>query len=474
MKIKITFCVLWIIGHSLCGQETWSLKKCIQHAVEHNLSLKQSELSVKSAAINLKESKFGRLPNLNVGINPGVSFGRNIDPTTNSFITENIFSGNYSLSTNVPIYQGGLINNTIKFNSKQVEASKEDYQQSVNDISLKVANDFLTVLLSQERLEISKQNFESVKQQLDQTTKLIKAGSKPEGDLLDLKSQLAKAEQTVVGAENGLDLSWLQLKQTLRLDPSYNLVLEKLTDDQLRDIEQESYTFEHLFSHAEKEQHGIKAAYLKWEAAKFNEKIAKGQYKPSILANGYLGSRYSDAAKQITGYTLTNQVYPGTKIDGKSVIFEQLYPVVSGTEVIPFGKQFDQFLGYGIGLSIQIPIYNNFKVNAAVQRSKIQTEQSDIFYQVQKETLGQQIAQSLANVKAAVKEFEAAGRTVEFATLSRNNTQRKFEIGSSSTLELNLAQNALQSASLNLIIAKYDLLFKRKVLDFYAGKELKL
>lgn len=91
MKIKITFCVLWIIGHSLCGQETWSLKKCIQHAVEHNLSLKQSELSVKSAAINLKESKFGRLPNLNAGINPGVSFGRNIDPTTNSFITENIF-----------------------------------------------------------------------------------------------------------------------------------------------------------------------------------------------------------------------------------------------------------------------------------------------------------------------------------------------------------------------------------------------
>ncbi|MBK9716729.1 MAG: TolC family protein [Saprospiraceae bacterium] len=425
MKIKITFCVLWIIGHSLCGQENWSLKKCIQHAVEHNLSLKQSELSVKSAAINLKESKFGRLPNLNAGINPGVSFGRNIDPTTNSFITENIFSGNYSLSTNVPIYQGGLINNTIKFNSKQVEASKEDYQQSVNDISLKVANDFLTVLLSQERLEISKQNFESVKQQLDQTTKLIKAGSKPEGDLLDLKSQLAKAEQTVVGAENGLDLSWLQLKQTLRLDPSYNLVLEKLTDDQLRDIEQESYTFEHLFSHAEKEQHGIKAAYLKWEAAKFNEKIAKGQYKPSILANGYLGSRYSDAAKQITGYTLTNQVYPGTKIDGKSVVFEQLYPEVSGTEVIPLN-------------------------------------------------LSQQIAQSLANVKAAVKEYEAAGRTVEFATLSRNNTQRKFEIGSSSTLELNLAQNALQSASLNLIIAKYDLLFKRKVLDFYAGKELKL
>ena len=162
------------------SQEKWTLESCIRYAIDNNSNLKLSELNIASADINVKESKARRLPNLNGRVNSGINFGRTIDPTSNDFINENILYSNYGLGSNVNLFQGGAISNTIKQNAKIKEAIILDHQQNINDVSLIVANAYLQVLLSDERIQIAKTKINNINLQLSQMRKLIQAEGRSE------------------------------------------------------------------------------------------------------------------------------------------------------------------------------------------------------------------------------------------------------------------------------------------------------
>lgn len=469
------FLFIWMLSPlALQAQEQWSLVKCIRQAQQENLNLQSGRVNVLSEEINLKENKYRRLPDLNGNINMGWSIGRNIDPTSNDFITQDILNGNYGLSSSVILFQAGMVNKSITQSKINLSASKEEYMQSSNDISLQVASQYLNVLLADERLEIAGKNLEAIRQQMEQIQKMISAGGRPEADLYEIKSQVARSEQGVVSAENALDLAWLSLKQSLRLRSDLEMSLEPLSEEQLRNLESESYTYENLYEYSSVNQPGMKAAKLRLEAAKLGEGIARAAFYPSLFGNISAGSRYSNVKLPSSYSIIGSRAIPGIRIDGKDVVFEE--PLVIGTneKAIPFTDQFDQYLGYSFSVSMNIPIANNYRTRASVKRAKLASERSRINFETQGLNLSQNISQAIANVKAAIKEYDAANSAYEAARSSQNFTQKRFEIGATNLFELNQSQNNLQTAELSLLISKYDLIFKQKVLDFYAGKEIKL
>ena len=242
--------------------------------------------------------------------------------------------------------------------------------------------------------------------------------------------------------------------------------LEKLTEDQLNRIQLEVYSYDQIAVNAEQQQASLRAAKHRLEAAKLSEKIARAAFYPALFANGSIGSRFSDAAIRPKTYGIERVLVPGVFIDGNAVQFEQEYPNVLSTEVIPFKTQFDQFLGYGVGVSLSIPIYRNYASKAGLRNAKLNTRMNDLNYQLKKEALDQNLYTAIANVKAAIKEQEAANKSFLAAQAAYDKTYKKFQIGAASSFELNLSQSNLQTSENNLVIAKYDLVFKQKLLDY--------
>lgn len=475
MRIRFYICFLALFAiQPVSGQEKWSLLKCIEQASKNNLALVQSGLNIDLAKVDVTEKKHGRFPNLNARSDGGISFGRNVDPTTNSFTTEDILFFNYSLSSSVVLFQSGLMRNSLKQSKMNHAASQLDYQQGYNDLALSVASFYLNVLLAQDRLDLAQKNLEIINLQLDQIDKLIKAGIKPEADALEIKSQLARTEQSLVLAENAVDLAFLQLKQSMRMPPAMEIELERLTEEQLNGVQMELYTIDELTKTSYAQQPSIQSARIRLDAAQLGEKMARALYYPSVFMSGSIGSRFSDAAIRPKEYGTRRITVPGVYIDDSPVKFEQDAPSVLSTEVTPFATQFDQFLGYGVGLSVNIPIYENYRTAASVQRAKINSKISELALQQKKEELDQNIYTAVANVKAAEKEREAANKAYIAESSSFEKTRKKFEIGSASNFELNLAMTNLHNSETSLLMAKYDLIFKQKVLDYFAGKQIKL
>lgn len=468
-----TYILIFLSSYSvICAQNIWSLEKCIEFGIDKNIVLKQAEFAMMNSSISLKESKMNILPDLNMNINTGISIGRNIDPTTNTFITENIIGGNYGLNSGLILFNAGLLRNTVKFNKLNSDAGIKDYEQAINDYSLQVAANYLSVLLAEERLSIAQKNLELAKQQTAQLKRLVDIGSRAAADALEMESAEARAQQNYTSAENTLTQTSMSLKQVMRYDLNTELKIQKISDADLRNIQNESYTSVNLYNIAVSNQPGIQAAELRAKASYYQSKIAKAQYYPTITGFGNIQSRYSDAAIEPTEFGFRFDTI-NAKVNGTPLSIELEQPTVTRSRVIPFGKQFDLFLGYNFGIGANIPIFNNYKTTANVKRAEIQKELSRLELNSKKENLNSTIIQAVSNVKLAIKELEAAQKSTDLSKLVHENTIKKFNLGTANNFELNSARTNYESAEISLLMAKYDLLFKQKVLDLYAGKKVR-
>ena len=456
----------------LFAQEVWSLEKCIERGIEKNLGLKGTELGLQNRMVSLREARLQQLPTLNASVNYGLSIGRNIDPTTNAFVTQNILFGNYGISAGLPVYQGGFVQNNIKYNRALTEASARDYEQAVNDLSLNIAGLYLSVLLADERVEISRKNLETVTAQRKNMERLVEIGSRAAADALEINAQEARAEQTLISAQNNAEQARLQLRQQLRLESAAVLVLQRPDDASFRNIENESYTAEQLYQIALGNQPGIQSAERNVMAADIQKNMARAAYFPRISAFGNINSRYSDAAKTPTAFSDRLDSISGN-FNGVPVTFEFVNKVPADYKTISFKEQFKQFIGYNFGLGASVPIFNAFNARTSVQRAQIGKSQAELALETRKENLRLQVSQAVANVKAAIKEFDAEKKSYDVTRLVSENTQKKFEIGSANSFELTTSQNNYAAAQNSLVIAKYDLLFKQKILDLYAGKKIR-
>ena len=209
------------------AQEVWSLEKCIQYARDNNLTVRQAEASVRTAQLSESQAKAARLPNVSGSLSAGENFGRTIDPTTNAFSTVAIGQSSVGLNAGMPLFAGGQIHHSVKQAGWNRMAAETDVMQTVNTLSLQVAQAYLTILLNQEQLESAENRLAQSNRQLDATLKLIDAGSTPRAERYTIDAQIAREEQAVVVARNNLELAYLNLKQLLQLEPDFDLQVER-------------------------------------------------------------------------------------------------------------------------------------------------------------------------------------------------------------------------------------------------------
>ncbi len=478
---QILACLSFVfLSFQLSSQDTWSLEKCILHAQDASIVINQSKIGISQAEVNLSQSKQNRLPNLSGNTNVNWNFGRTIDPTTNAFITETFFSNNYGFNTGVSLFEGFRIKNSIKQSKIDLEAAKSDVKQTRNDVALQVASNYLNVLFAKENINVSERQLDLTLQQLDQTNKLIAAGSQAESERLNLEAQVAQSEQALIVAQNNYDISMLQLKQVLRLDPSFPINVEA-PEGVTVTTDPDMVNFEEAYDEAQKSRPDLYSNGLRVQSAELGIKIAKGLHAPSIRIGGSLGTAYSNQARESIGFQETVFQSPVTiLVDEPSLPFTSLDAIIETPGTIPefqkpaYTTQLDNNLSYGFGLGVSIPIYNNGSTKSAVQRAKLNALNSQYNYDQLLENLKITVQTSLADARAAKKKFEASGKSLAAQTLAFQNTSRRLEIGTANTFEWESQKTQMENAEIQNLIDKYDYLFKIKILEFYLGKSLKL
>lgn len=471
-------CLFWA-GKSE-AQETWSLERCVKYAQESSLAVKQAQNTVRAAKLSEKQALANRLPNLNAGVDGGAQFGYRIDPTTNTFKNTQIGYNSLSLSTAMSVYSGGQIHNTIKQSKIDTEAAKAEAEQMVADLSLQVATAYLNILLNEEQLANVKRRVSQSQEQLKNTDKLIQVGTIPAADRLNILAQIATDEQSVVVSQNSVDMAYLTLKQLLQLEPDYNLAVERPQVEIPESVNPETYSLKPIYNTALGNQASIRAADLRLKSAEIGIKLAQAQGLPSVSIFANAGSNYSTAARNAT-LTGTQKVGQLVNVTGdfgfgpidEDVTISQDVPVYDITKK-PYFSQVRENFGQGVGINVNIPIYNNSRARIAVERAKLNILNTEIANTQTRQSLKNDIQTAIANAKSAKKQLEAAQKTAEATRTAYDNMLKRHNLGTINSLELTTARNNLDTSENNLLLARYDYIFKLKIIDFYLGKKITL
>ncbi|TAF33621.1 MAG: TolC family protein [Cytophagales bacterium] len=477
LRIAVLSFLLLSTNALLAQKNTWDLQTCIDYALKNNLQLQQNSLNIARAQSNLSAAKEAFYPNLNASSSLGSNFGRSIDPFTNTFVNKRIESVNTSIGANMTLYNGGTVRQTIQQNSVDLSTEQANLQRAQNDLMLNVASAFLLVLQNTELLNNAKLQIVGVKEQIDRTEKLIKAGALAESAIFTLNSQLATNEVQIVNAENGLMLAKIQLKQLLQMPA--NEVLE-IAVPILPDVDVNAVLMntDEIYAAAESTLPQIKAADLGIKSSAIGIKLAQANRLPVITfgANAFTG--YSSAQNKFfegdgTKTTVELPVgYLGS--DPTQLVFKQ-QEIPNGKIVdFGFGRQFKESFRHNYGLSLQVPIYNRGQVRNATRQAQIRLSASEINAKIVRNQLRQTIEQAYADARAAQASFTANTRRYEVLKQSYDMTEKSLALGRANASEFNLAKNNLDIAQNELIRAKYDYIFRLKVLDFYMGKPLSL
>ncbi|NND32372.1 MAG: TolC family protein [Saprospiraceae bacterium] len=458
--------------HQGIGQEVWSLEKCVQHALDNSLAIKQSVLSFDEAHINKRMADQGRLPTVDGSTSYNLSFGRRVDPTTNDFINRSFGNQGFSVSTGVVLFNGGRISNQIRRADLGKQAAELDVEQMRNDLSLDVALAYIQILFAQENLTNAQKSYDLIQSQLEQIDRLIEVGSRPKNARLDLVAQSAQNEQMVVAAENNIDIAYLALKQLLQLDDSYQMTIEIPDLPIPADYDVEAANTGDVYGKALAWQPSIRAGELRKQNAEIGVALARTNMIPSLSMGGSIGSNWSSSARDQTEVG-TQLVGQDAFVNGEPISIQFEAPVFDVTKV-NYPDQINQNLGYGFGVSLQVPIYNQGRSKANLDLAKLDVVRSDIANEQVKNQLKTDVQRSIADAKAAKKQYEAALRTAEATRAAFQDTEKRYNLGVANNFEFISAQNNRDQAEVDLIIAKYDYIFRSKVLDYYQGKRITL
>ena len=474
---------LFLLSHFLYGQSqnrqmlVLDLRQTIDLALERNLNIQRSTLNLRSAEINLMQSKMNRLPNANVGMGAGRNWGRSIDPTTNLFITQALYFSGIQGSSNITIFDGLQLTNGVKQSQLNTHASEYDLEKAKNDVIVNVVTFYLNVILNNELVETARLQVESTTNQLNRTRKLVEAGSMAITNQLDLESQLASNEVDLINAENNLALSQLNLKQALLVpaDTEIELLIPDVEVPEELDLEED---VQDIFTIALETMPEIKSAELRVQAAEVGYRIAQGGMSPTLSLGGSFSTNYSEIADR------EREIFEGTEIqtfpigylesDPSQLVYtSQSVPRVVRTEPnFPVFDQFQEYLSKQINLNLSIPIFNRWSTQSDIQRALVTQKTAEVTAQETRNTLRQNIETAYNNAIAALKSYNASERQVSALEQSFRNTENRYNLGAVNFVEYQVASNNLFRARSGLVQAKYTYLFRLKILEFYQGKEL--
>jgi len=449
----------------LIGQQPWSLEDCINHALENNIQIKQRKLSVDIARENLLQTRANQLPSLNANASHGYNFGRTIDPFTNEFASERVRSNNFSLSTGLNLFSGFQLRNSIEQGRQELEASRFDVEKIENDISLAVASGYLQILFARELAEVAASNLEVTRQQVQQTRRLVEAGTLARGSLYTIEAQAATEELQLVNAENQLEISILNLAQLLDLADyqQFEIVVPEIDIDTFGEME---YSPMQIFSTAVNSQPDVRSAELRVASAEQGVKIARGARSPMLSFRGSYGTGYSGASREITDVMIGEPQPIGLTASGEAV-FGPSFDYI--TSIKPFGDQLEDNLNRSLAFVLTVPIFNSFQTRASIGRSRIALENAALNNQLIRDQFFKNVQQAYADAQAALKRYNATTKNEQALQEAFRYIEQRFSLGMVNSLEYNDAKNRLTAAQSDLLQSKYEYVFRVKVLDFYLG-----
>lgn len=473
---KALFLPLLCSSLSLAAQnssQAWTLERCIDHAFKNNITIKQSELQLENSQADLNQSRANRLPTLNANASLGLNTGRVIDPFTNTFDERTIESNQLGMQAGLPLWTGLQITNNIKAQRYGFMATMKELEVTRNNIGLSVANLYLQVLLAQELNEIAEAQLETTREQVIRTEKLVNAGALSLDNLLNLKAQLGNEELNVINTANNVTNAQVNLALLLQLpDPESFRVVKPARLDIGVVLQAE---INGVYENALDNQPQISAAQMRNQQARYSLAAAKGARSPRLSAFANLSTLYSDSRVRAVGAPSFNgQETPIGYVQGNPTQIVVQPGLDINTEVVPRGDQFRDNLGYGFGLTLTVPILNNWQVNTQVQRARNAFELSQLQLEGARNQLFTDVATAVTNYRAAASRVSANERNVQAQRESYKFSELRFNEGMMNAVDYLNAKNRAQIAELNLLQARYELLFRAKILDFYLGKPIVL
>ncbi len=477
-KLLIPLCLIAFVSQ---GQEKWSLQKCVQYALDNNISIKQQGIQADISVITYKQSKLSQLPTANFSNNDGYRFGKSQNPSTGILQNQNFFQIGLNLQSSVEIFNWFSKKNTILANEWSLQAAKAVTDKLREDISLNVANAYLQVLLAREQQEISDVQIKQSTAQLDIVNKQVRAGALPELNAVELEAQLANDSANYISSKGNVEQAKYVLKSYMNLDAAAPFEIEeppadKIPVEPIADLQPEDV---YALALANLPQQRVNDYNIK--AAEKNSLAAKGALYPSISAYGSLGTNYgyfrSPVYEQIqTGYGSTGFVV-NDGMGGFVDVQRPLYTQGGKTGYItsdPLGTQFSNNFGQSIGISLSVPIFNGWQAKANYEKSKLNVRTLGYQRDLDNQTLKQDIYQAHNSAVVALEKFNSSASAVDAAQRTYDFALKRFNIGMLGTFELITDQNNLFKAKLQYILNQFDYVFKMKVLEYYKGNGIKL
>ena len=429
---KIVFFLL-LIGFQLSAQnKKWTLEECVDYAIKNNISIKQSELDLKTSDVEKLEAIGGFLPTLNGNANYSINTGASINPVTNQFQNQTFKSFSASANSNIMLFNGLANWKTLQRSKLNQIANTYRLDKMKDDIALSIANSYLQILFNKEQLKVQKNQNLVTKENIKRTQELIEAGSLPAGDIYELQATDATQEQQIISTENALLISKIALCQTLLLEDYVTFdISDEVIDLPISNITNE--TQEAILAKAKESVKDVKIALSNVDVAKKDVAISRSSYLPTLT--GFVG--YNTRWSESTPFN--------------------------------FADQLSLFDGTAVGLQLSVPILNGFATRGRVQRAKINQERSEIQLKQAELDLERNVYQAYNDVINAKKSFEAAQKTLEARKQSFNFSKERYEVGLMNSFDFSQSTIAYENAQSEVLRTKYDYIFRTKILEFYFG-----
>ena len=477
MRSSITILTLVLfsfIGAAAQDTVKYTLKECVDIAWSNNLRIKRSIFSIESSNINLLQAKAAFLPTLTIGGSTSNNYGRALNPVSNQFVDRNSSAINLSGQANLTLFNGFRIQNTFRQNQVDLNASNEDLTKAKNDIALSVINNYTNVIFNQELFSNNLYQLKSSQQQLERISKQVNAGALSRSNQLNQEAQVATNEVNLINQENALNLSILQLKQAMQIT-SASIIKVVAPDLSTEDLIIDK-TPEAIYQIAIQTMPELKAAELRVQSANLALKASKGNYYPRLTLSAAAQSNYSSlsnaARYQPDGTVSLGTVPLGAVSATGQQVFGYQPNYVQVAEKYSQGDQLNDNLFKAVTLNLNIPLFNGLATRTSVQRSAVNKELADITVKETQNTLRQSIETAYNDALASSKTYNASLKQVSAQEEAYRMNKQRFENGSTSFVEYQVSENDLFRAKSDLTRAKYNFIFKKKLLDFYQGKQI--
>lgn len=412
----------------------WSLQECIEYAKQNNITVKRQQLNAQMNKNNYEQSKYDMLPSLNASAGYNVGFGRYLDKVNNEYVDQTTQGIDVGISSGVALFQGFVKQNNLKQERQNSLAAQELVKETENDISLAIAGAYLQILFDKELLAVRKEQYNVTLQQVERSQKLVDAGSAAMGTLLEIKAQLAKEALNVTTQENSLSLSLLNLAQFLDLESGhgFDIAVPQLPDVTASSTDSASTLYQQSLALMPQ----IKRSEYELLASKYQLKKANGYLYPTLR----MGAGWNTQAAKAKG----------------------LYDW-------DFSNSLKNNANSYIGFSLSIPIFNGLQARTGVKNAKLGVLDAEYALQTEKLALRKEIEQANADASAAHKKYLSGIDAVASYQESFTYTQKRFEVGMVNSVDYSTSKNEYTRAQSELLQAKYEFIFKSKILDFYKG-----